>query len=167
MSKNSLSCFQRLIFFDLFFVFQIYAIEFGKMYAIEITCDKEKKRSYEESKWTGQMCPAHTQRVNTAAFHPDATRRKPGLITVKAHGNALRKYSSASFFSQAQSSNCIWHFLRASAEYTGWSGNNLARITGIVANTRHFEVLVNTLRREKVGRIKPQTWTLNITFSRV
>jgi len=27
-----------------------------------------------------------------------AWRRKPGLITVKAHGNALRKYSSASFF---------------------------------------------------------------------
>lgn len=129
------------------------------MYAIEITCDKEKKKKKKELRRveTGQMCPAHTQRVNTAAFHPDTTWRKPELITVKAHGNALRKYSSASFFLQAQSSNCIWHFLRASAEYTGWSGNKLARITGIVANTRHFEVLVNTLRREKVGATNKAT----------
>ncbi|CAL1682660.1 unnamed protein product [Lasius platythorax] len=115
----------------------------------------------------GQICPTpNTQRVNTAAFHPDATWRKPGLITVKAHGNALRKYSPASFFSQAQSSNCIRHFLRASAECTGWSGNKLAGITGIAADTRHFEVLANTSCHGEKGTNKVTNLNIKrITFS--
>lgn len=111
------------------------------------------------------MCSTHTQRVNTAAFHPDATRRKPGLITVKAHGNALRKYSSASFFHK-RNPRIAFDISCVRPPNIPGGPETSSRITGIAANTRHFEVLINTLRRE-ASRIKPQIWTLNITFSHI
>lgn len=45
MLKNSTLLFLTTYFFgDLRVVFQIYPIRFGKMYATEMTCDKEKEK---------------------------------------------------------------------------------------------------------------------------
>lgn len=96
-------------------------------------------------------------RKGLAAFTCRRARR-PGLITVKAHGNALRKYSPGELFlsislsltllsARAQSSNCIRHSPRAPVEHTGRPGNEGASIEGIVSTSPgpFFDVSVNIM----------------------
>jgi len=78
-------------------------------------------------------------------------RRKPGLITVKAHGNALRKYSlRRAFFHRPNPRIAPDISCALSTEHTpGEPETSALGIEDIVTNTRHLGLLANILCRQK------------------